>query len=151
MDISVAPCCGRTTYFHVALGCSTGQRSPRRQIAAQSIHVIMALGYQQGFGWWPRQQTSTWPLVVAQTAHDIVSGGIPGHIQQLVPHHSHISSSTSLHSTGNILLLFLSHLSTTYLLIIVTPPLRPLAVFIPAFVLRMAGWACAEIIFNPSK
>lgn len=94
---------------------------------------------------------NTWPLVFAQTAHHIVSGGILGYIHQPVPHLSHCSSYTFLHSTGNVLPLFLSHLSTTHLLIIVTPPLRPLAVFSSACVLRMAGWACPEIIFNPSK
>jgi hypothetical protein len=47
----------------------------------------------------------------------MVSGGSSSLSYQVVPHHHCVSSSASLYNTPTFLLLFLSHLSTTYLLI----------------------------------
>lgn len=45
-------------------------------------------------------------------------GGRAGYSQQAIPLHPLVSSSISLHSAQMVLLLFLSHLSTTYMHII---------------------------------
>ena len=47
--------------------------------------------------------------------------GISGYSHQTVPHYPQALSSTSLHCAHILLLLFLFHLSTTYLFIIVVP------------------------------
>lgn len=51
----------------------------------------------------------------------VALGGISSYSHQADPHYSGISSSVSLHCAHTILLLFLFHLSTTYLLILVVP------------------------------
>jgi hypothetical protein len=48
----------------------------------------------------------------------VVSGGSAGYSHQPVSHHPHISNSASLHNAQAVLLLFLYHISTTYLLIL---------------------------------
>ena len=94
--------------------------------------LYTALGYQHGPWWQTRAETSAGPLVVAWTT-DIdtnlycymavdpgkASGGRAGYSHQAVSHHIGISSFTSLHNAQTVLLLFLSHLSTTCLHIIV--------------------------------
>ena len=57
----------------------------------------------------------------------IASGGRAGYPQEAIPFYPHVSTSTSLHNVQTFLLLFLSHLSTTYLHMVVAP---------------VAGWPC---------
>lgn len=96
--------------------------------------------HHQGTRWQHRPFTSSWSLDINMAlggCTDCTSHCLRWHprIQyQPVPHQNHISSSISPHSTGSVLPLFLSHLSITYLLIIVIPPLRPLVVFTPVCV-----------------
>ena len=104
-----------------------------------------ALKHQHSFRQQPRPQTSAWPLVETWTM-DVGTDACCGRVMdadmalvaQWLRHHyglkcqhgplttscSHIcgvSSSVSLHTAQTILLLFLYHLSITYLLIVVVP------------------------------
>ena len=51
----------------------------------------------------------------------VVPGDRAGYAHQAVPPHRHLSSPTSLHTAQAVLPLFLAHLSTTYLHIVVVP------------------------------
>lgn len=138
------PVPGQTTNTHMALGGSTGhghQHSPccGMTMYSHTLDVTQAR-HHQGTRWQHRPFTSSWSLDINMAlggCTDCTSHCLRWHprIQhQPVPHQNHISSSISPHSTGSVLPLFLSHLSITYLLIIVIPPLRPLVVFSPACV-----------------
>lgn len=51
----------------------------------------------------------------------MVSGGGEGYLQQVIPLHPHVSSSTALHNVETYQLLLLSHLPATYLHIVSVP------------------------------
>lgn len=70
----------------------------------------------------PQGQTQTWSLTKAQCQGlTMAIGGRAGYSHEAVPHYPLVSSSSSLHRAHTILLLFLSHFSTTYKITLVTP------------------------------
>ena len=75
--------------------------------------------------------------------------GITSYSHQAVPHYPRVSSSTSSHGVHILLLLFLFHFSTTYLLLLVVPTVCGVIseVLCPIFTLRhqarvISGMVC---------
>lgn len=106
-------------------------------------HLCITLGYQHDVpGGKPRPETSAWPLMVTSVTSIITdpccymatdpdmapSGSVDQKLHydlrwqhQAVPQNPQVPNSTVPHNAQPILLLFLSHLSTTYLQILTAP------------------------------
>lgn len=100
--------------------------------ATDSLWLLQSFpdqGCPLGLWWYYGSQTSTQIPVAAGHGSHHVSGISAGHSHWAVPHNPPVFSSTSFHCVHTFVLLFLSHLSSTYLLILVVP--RPLSALCP--------------------